>query len=150
LGADVNVEIYETGDLNQNIIRPRKYESLFFGEVIGRELDLYPFWHSSQRNDPGLNIAVYVNSTVDKILEETRSITDPAVRDAKYASLKEEIGNDMPVVFTYSPDFLYILPKKIQNVSLTKLTIPSERFLNVSGWYIETNKVWKIFTRKNN
>ncbi|NQV88235.1 MAG: hypothetical protein HQ402_01595, partial [Parcubacteria group bacterium] len=53
LGVSVDIKIFETSDLNQNIIRPRKYEALLFGEVIGHGLDLFPFWHSSQRNDPG-------------------------------------------------------------------------------------------------
>jgi hypothetical protein len=66
--GSVDVKIFDQGDLSQNVIRPRKYDALLFGEVIGRELDLFAFWHSSQRNDPGLNIALYANSTADKIL----------------------------------------------------------------------------------
>ncbi len=58
IGAKVDVKILEIGDLNQNVIRPRKYDALLFGEIIGRDLDLYPFWHSSARVSPGLNIAL--------------------------------------------------------------------------------------------
>ena len=61
------------GDLKQNVIRPRKYGSLLFGEVIGRDLDLFAFWHSSQRNDPGLNIAMYANPKADSLLETARA-----------------------------------------------------------------------------
>src|SRR5690606_17308620 len=52
IGMSVEVKVFETNDLNQNVIRPRQYDSVLFGEIIGRGLDLYPFWHSSQRNDP--------------------------------------------------------------------------------------------------
>ncbi len=145
LGAKVDLQIFDTGDLNQNIIRPRKYDALFFGEIIGRDLDLYPFWHSSQRNDPGLNIAQYVNSKADKALEQARTTLDPEVRATKYADFTKEIENDVPVVFVYSPSFTYILPSKVHGVRLGQITIPGERFLNVKDWYIETNKIWKIF-----
>src|SRR3989338_5612859 len=53
IGAKVEVKIFETGDLSQNVIRPRKYDALLFGEIVGRDPDPFAFWHSSQRNDPG-------------------------------------------------------------------------------------------------
>jgi len=145
LGASVDVEIYETGDLNQSVIRPRKYSSLLFGEIIGRNMDLFPFWHSSQRNDPGLNIALYVNNSADRLLEQARTITDTDERNAKYSEFEEKIKEDTPAVFLYSPSFLYIVPKKIENLRLGGLTVPSDRFLGIHTWYIETSKVWKIF-----
>ena len=147
IGADVSVKIFEIGDLNQNIIRPRKYDSLLFGEIIGRDLDLYPFWHSSERNNPGLNIAMYTNVKVDKILENVRKTTDPAEQRTYLDNFNKEIKNDIPAVFTYSPYFIYIVPKKIQNVKLGALTVPSERFSNISEWYIETNDVYGIFSK---
>ncbi|MBX4210396.1 hypothetical protein KW783_00290 [Candidatus Parcubacteria bacterium] len=145
LGAHVDVKVFEAGDLNQNIIRPRKYDTLLFGEIIGRDLDLYPFWHSSQRNDPGLNIAMYANIKVDKLLEDARTISNASDRFAKYQAFNNEIKKDIPAVFTYSPDFIYIIPKSVKNMTLSNITTPSERFLDINHWYIETNKVWKIF-----
>jgi peptide/nickel transport system substrate-binding protein len=145
LGADVELSVFESGDLNQNIIRPRKYDALFFGEIIGKELDLYPFWHSSQRNDPGLNIALYANITVDKLLENIRSTLNREERLEKYRELLSEMRKDIPAVFVYSPNFIYLLPKRINGVELGELTTPAERFLSIHKWYIEKNKVWKIF-----
>ena len=146
IGAKVEVNIFETGNLNQNIIRPRKYDALLFGEIVGRDHDLYPFWHSSQRNDPGLNIASYVNSKADKLLEEARATSDIAVRNAKYTQFEMEIKQDTPAVFLYSPSFLYVLPKTVENVSIGNLTTTGDRFLTVNTWYIEKNNVWKLFT----
>ena len=57
IGAKITVKVFEYGDLSQNIIKTRKYDALLFGEFVGKDLDLYAFWHSSQRNDPGQNIA---------------------------------------------------------------------------------------------
>lgn len=148
IGAQVDVRISDIGELNQNVIRSRKYDALLFGEIVGRDLDLFAFWHSSQRNDPGLNIAMYTNSNVDKLLESARTLSDRDSRLDKYLLLEKEIKSDIPAIFLYSPDFLYVVPKQLQGFSLGHLTIPAERFLGIEKWYIETEKVWKIFAPK--
>lgn len=147
LGAKVDVLVFEPGDLNQNVIRPRKFEALLFGEVVGRDADVYPFWHSSERNDPGLNIALYTNSKVDKLLENARTAKDLADKEAAYKTFDQEIRSDVPAVFLYTPSFLYLAPSKIHAESLGKLGIPQDRFLGIKDWYIETNKVWKLFVK---
>lgn len=148
MGADVTVKVFEIGDLNQNIIRPRKYDALLFGEIVGKDLDLYPFWHSSQRNPPGLNIALYTNIKADKILENIRKTTIQSQQKTLLDSFNKEIKNDIPAVFTYSPYFIYIVPKKVHNVNIGVPTTPSERFSDIREWYIETNNVWKIFAQQ--
>lgn len=145
LGAKIEILVFETGELNQSVIRPRHFDALLFGEVVGREADLYPFWHSSQRNDPGLNIASYANSRADKFLEEARSVSDRETAEADYLSFNTELTKDLPAVFLYSPSYLYVVPKKLQAVTLGSLSVSQDRFLGVRDWYIETDKVWKIF-----
>ena len=145
LGAKVDTLIFETGDLNQNIIRPRNFDALLFGEVIGRNADLYPFWHSSQRTDPGLNIALYANSRADTFLSNARSAFDFDVVEENYKSFAKELEADVPATFLYTPGFLYVIPKKIKAVNLGSLTVSQDRFLGIRDWYIETDKVWRIF-----
>src|SRR3989344_1019977 len=145
LGAKVSILVFETGDLNQNVIRPRNFDALLFGEVVGRDADLYPFWHSSQRTDPGLNISLYANNRADKFLDDARSSSDPEVIEKNYKSFAEELEADVPAVFLYTPRFLYIVPRKIEAVNLDSLTVSQDRFLGIGDWYIETDRVWKIF-----
>lgn len=147
IGANVEVKIFETGELNQSVIRPRKYDALLFGEIIGRDLDLYAFWHSSGRLDPGLNISEYVNVKADKILEKARTITNVQDRLDQYAAFETEVRNDVPAIFLYAPDFIYILPKNMQGITIGSVTVSSERFSDVSQWYIDTENVWKVFVK---
>ncbi|MDP3875306.1 MAG: peptide ABC transporter substrate-binding protein [bacterium] len=145
LGAKIDVLVFETGDLNQNVIRPRNFDALLFGEVVGRDRDLYPFWHSSQRIDPGLNIALYANSRADKHLDNARSADDPEVIEESYKAFAKELEADVPAVFLYTPSFLYVVPEKIEAIDLDSLIVSQDRFLSITDWYIETDKVWKIF-----
>lgn len=152
IGADVTVRIFENGDLSQNVIRPRKYDALLFGEVVGRDLDLFAFWHSSQRNSPGLNIAMYVNSTADKLLEDARATSDKEAQLDKYQYFEQIVSDDVPAAFVYSPDFIYIVPKKVQGINLKNMTTPADRWNGMHTWYINTDNVWKLrmFTQFTN
>lgn len=147
VGINVEIKTFETGNLNQNVIRPRKYDALLFGEIINHESDLFAFWHSSQRLDPGLNIAMYTNAKVDKILEDAFSSIDDESRIKKYMQFEDEVKKDMPAVFLYSPDFIYVVSKDLKNFQTDQIVTPPDRYLNAYLWYTQTENVWRIFAK---
>lgn len=151
LGAKVDVKIFESSELYQNIIRPRKYDALLFGQQIGKDRDLYAFWHSSQRNSPGINVSLYTNSKADSLLETIRSTNDKELLKSKYTELETTIRADIPAVFLYSPSFIYLIPKSLKNTNLDfrleSISIPTDRLNSISNWFITTEKVWKIFAK---
>lgn len=149
IGADVSIKVFGAGDLSQNIIKERKYDTLLFGEIIGTESDLYPFWHSKERNDPGLNVSLYANITVDKMLEEIQKETDEKSKATKKETVISEIKKDMPAVFLFSPNLLYIKSPKVKNITLKNISFQNERFLFIDKWFIETDKVWKFFNKNS-
>ena len=149
LGAKVEVKVYEISDLNQLVIRPRKYDALLFGEVVGRDPDPFAFWHSSQRNDPGLNIALYANRTADKIMEEARIASSPSERGKKYEDFQKEVIKDLPAIFLYSPYYLYLTASGLKGFDTAHIVLPAERFANASKWHFSTIYVWKIFRKDN-
>jgi peptide/nickel transport system substrate-binding protein len=145
LGAQVSIELFDLAQLNQNVIRSRDYETLLFGQVLSRDGDLYPFWHSSQRLDPGLNVALYTNSHVDATLDELRTTLEPAARKTLYESFVREWQSDIPAIFLYVPDILYVLPERIKGTHQGIIQDGSERFLDTYQWYINTQRIFKIF-----
>lgn len=147
IGAKVEIKVYEGSDLYQASIRPRKFDALLFGEVINRDLDFFAYWHSSQRNDPGYNVAMYTNSTVDKLLDDARKTQNFETRVEKYKKFETEIVKDIPAIFLYSPDFIYVLPKEVKGVTVSHVTTSAERFSQIYKWFIETDKVWGIFAK---
>ncbi len=146
-GINVKVDIFDINELNQSIIRTRNYDALLFGEVVGRSLDLFAFWHSSQRDDPGLNIAMYANSKIDELLEQVRIENNPKAREDIYLQISEIMMDDIPSIFLYSPDFIYTLPSNVNGTNLKLLSTPSERFAEIHNWYIDTDRVWDIFIK---
>ncbi len=149
IGAKVTVRVFEYGDLSQNIIKTRKYDALLFGEIISKDLDLFAFWHSSQRNSPGLNLSMYVNSKVDTLLESARTTYDSDQIESINKSFEKIIKEDVPAIFLYSPDYIYIMSNKINGYNIKSITNNSERFHGIDKWYITTDKVWKIFVKDN-
>lgn len=143
LGAEVEIETYSLFQLEQDFIKPRNYESLLFGEVLGAIPDPFPFWHSSQKKDPGLNLALYENSEADKLLEENRKTSDPEIRAEKLVLFQDILIEDVPCVFIYSPDFVYAVSKEIKGIEIKKITDPSRRFVGIENWYIKTKRAWK-------
>lgn len=148
LGISVDIELYEPGDLSQNVIRPRKYGTLLYGMVIGRDQDLYAFWDSQERNDPGLNIALYVNKAVDTLLEDARSTANEEARQKDLQKIEDTVAADYPAAFLYAPNFIYALPQDIQGVKLPQIITPSDRFATVASWYRYTDAVWPFFAKQ--
>lgn len=147
LGVKVVVKIYEPNDLNTNVIRPRKFDALLFGEVLGHYPDPYAFWHSKQRLDPGLNISSYTNPEVDKSLTIIRENNNPDIQIIEYKKLERELSSDIPAIFLYSPHYIYLPPKNVHGIIPGKVNIASDRFLNINSWFIEMDKVWTIFAK---
>lgn len=145
LGVDTSVKIYDQTELTESVIRPRKYEALLFGLNVDRDNDLFPFWHSSQRLDPGVNVAMYANPKTDKLLEDARATINAGDRDKKYNQVITEIVNDAPAAFLFKTDYTYALPVTIKGVQLGTITTGAERFNNVYEWYQNTEWVWPFF-----
>lgn len=150
LGIPVSVELYELGDLKQDVIRPRKYSALLFGLVIGRSQDLYAFWNSQERDGSGLNIALYANKTVDALLESARANPDPEVRMKNLQKIEDLVAADYPAAFIYAPHFTYEIPDDLGGVELPQIVTPADRFAAAATWYRVTDAVWPFFARTNN
>jgi len=142
LGFKVEIQTETLQEIQQSI-RERDYELILFGEVLSLDPDPYSFWHSSQKKDPGLNLALYDNKTADKILEESRQLLNSEERNKKYEDFEKIVLEDAPTVFLYSPYYLYLPSRKIMGNEMELLPMPSARFDSINKWYIETKRVRK-------
>lgn len=145
LGVKVQIEQYEQTGLVQSVIRTRDFQALLFGLDINRMQDLYPFWHSSQKDDPGLNIAQYTNVSVDTLLEKARTTEDGAEREKLLNEISDIIIDDTPAIFLFAPSVTYVVDKDIKITPMNTLGKPSDRFMNIANWHAKTEVVWPIF-----
>lgn len=142
-GVSLEIRSYGFSQLSSEFLKPRNYESLLFGEVLGQVPDLFPFWHSLQKKDPGLNLSLYESNEADKLLEETRQVFDESQRRQKLEQLQEVILKDAPAVFLFQPDFIYLASPIIKNIETGPIADPSKRFTDIGNWYIKTKRYWR-------
>lgn len=142
LGIKVTVETLPISQLQQ-VIKDRSYQVMLFGEFLSIDPDPYPYWHSSQRQEPGLNLALYKNDTADRLMEEARATLDPLQRMEKYDEFQKVVIEDIPAVFLYSPHYLYGISRSIMGFNAQLLSTPSDRFSGIQNWYIDTARQFK-------
>ncbi|MBU4332565.1 ABC transporter substrate-binding protein [Candidatus Parcubacteria bacterium] len=140
IGVKTTLKIVSNIEI-KNIIKERNYETLLYGVITGFDPDPYPFWHSSQNQAPGLNLAVFSNNDVDHVLEDARKTNDEQIRHDKYIHFQNILVEELPAIFLYSPTYTYVLSSKIKGFEITRVAQPSDRFANIEEWYIKTKKV---------
>lgn len=141
-GVDVKLEIIPFTDLKEKI-KQRSFESLLYGQLLGNDNDPYPFWHSTQRVHPGLNLSMFANKKADELIENARTTLDQEKRNAYYKEFQELMINEIPALFLYQPIYTYAVDKKIKNVMGSKIVYPADRFDSIFTWYIKTKR--KLF-----
>jgi peptide/nickel transport system substrate-binding protein len=148
IGMAVDVKVFEIGSLNEHAIRERDFDTLLFGQVIRHDTDIFAFWHSSQKINPGLNITGYTNKSVDTWLEAAIKESDAQKRAALYEKITQQLAKDAPVAFLYTPDFIYLLSPYVYQPTVPPITGPESRFSLIWKWYMRTDHVWNLFIKK--
>lgn len=143
IGIEVVVQNISGVGIQQEIIRPRAYEALLLGTIVSFDSDPFPFWHSSQVEAPGLNLSLYANRKVDKLLEEARQIDNPEEKAKKYIEFQNILAEDIPAIFLYSPRHIYVVDKDVQGINISYINIPSDRFAGIENWYKKTKRKWR-------
>ena len=143
IGVESEIESYGAGTIQQTAVRPRDYEILLFGEILSAQPDPYPFWHSTQTRSPGLNLALFKDEAVDKLLEEARKEADPNKRRDMYIEFQEKILDQNPAIILYRPYYLFAQKDKARGISAGHADLPASRFNNIENWHVNTQRVWK-------
>jgi len=135
VGAKVNLIIVSPRQLQDEYIRGRSFDAILTSENTGADPDPFPFWHTSQSHDPGLNLTGFSNAESDKLLTQARQTNDINIRSANYQRFQEIINQELPAIFLTRSLFIYTTPKNLSGIDLNNIIHPSERFLNINHWY---------------
>lgn len=145
VGAKVNLTNLTISEIQQNFIKPREYDALLFGQEYsaGSEPDFFLYWHSKWKKDPGGNLALFDNKVADEALEKIRTTNSLDERKEAYGKLEEAIWENSPAVFLYSPQYIFVLNKKIQGFENKVFINPALRLTWANKWFIKTERVKK-------
>ncbi len=144
IGIKVNVSNLELSNIQQNFIKPREYQALLFGqEYFGNDPDPYHFWHSTEKHDPGNNIAVFGDDKLDKLLDEVRENNNPEEKESKYHEIEKILAEEIPAHYLYNVNYVYIINSKIKGFETESIVNPIFKFNNINDWYVNTKRVKK-------
>lgn len=141
LGIKSEVKSADMNSLQNEFIRPRDYDILIIGENNGLYPDLFSFWHSSQINDPGLNFSKYKDRKLDKFLEIARKTTNQSEKKTRLAEIQKIINEEAVAVYLYNPFYNFIASEKVKGIEGGRIISPSDRFLQIQGWYVRADRV---------
>ncbi|MFA5270335.1 MAG: peptide ABC transporter substrate-binding protein [Patescibacteria group bacterium] len=141
IGVSVTLNPVDGDKLVDEVIRPRNYEALIFGQNLGSDSDPYAYWHSSQVQDPGLALSVIADKDIDNNLETARLSADINKSITYYHKFQTAFADLVPAVLLYQPHFTYLVDAKVRGVtSEMNLSDTSDRFLNIAEWYIKSRR----------
>jgi peptide/nickel transport system substrate-binding protein len=98
LGFDASVRTVDTTTIAKDVVRPRLYDVLLFGQQYGADGDLYAYWHSSQQKDPGFALAIWSNSTADQALQKARTAVTNDARSAAMRDFQSIVQSSVPAI----------------------------------------------------
>jgi peptide/nickel transport system substrate-binding protein len=140
IGVQATLRTVGSGLVRDYLI-PREFEALLIDLELHGDPDPYPLWHSTQAKGEGQNYAGFVSYEVDKLLEEARCTTDSGRRAELYRRFQGIFADEVPSLLLYYPIYTYAVDEKVKGVQLGPMGDPSDRFRNVTEWYIVTRRV---------
>lgn len=138
IGVELDIEVLPNQQLQERLSN-REYDLLIFGQNLGYNLDAYPYWHSSQAIEGGLNLSQFKNFVVDSLLEKARLESDEN-RQKTLNDIQRIISQEVPAIFLYSPTYYTALSKNIKNAPFQHLATTTDRLNNIETWYAKADR----------
>jgi peptide/nickel transport system substrate-binding protein len=141
VGVETKIDLISpatAAHVQQTVLRPRAYEALLYTTAYGATIDPYPFWHSSQRVDPGLNLSAFSSEQADQAIELGRRALTTAAQQRAYAELQRRIFDEAPAIFLFAPIRRYAVSDRLRGVLVDEIGAPADRFNSLSRWYVKT------------
>lgn len=148
LGISIDERVIDASDPTQNFVQatlqPRAYDVLIYQLMIGRDPDVFAFWHSSQAVARGLNLANYTNDLADDILTSARSTRGAALRNTKHLAFARQWLDDAPAIGLYQSTVNSVVTKSVRGLDGNDIIVsPDERFNSILYWTVGDRTIYK-------
>lgn len=129
-------------ELVSQMLRPRRFDAILGGwQNLPPDPDPYPYWHSSQATEDGLNFANYISEEADLLLQDARATNDRFQRQELYRRFQDLFARDVPSLLLYQPVYNYAVDASVLDVQIGPMVDSSDRFQAVTKWHIATQRL---------
>lgn len=142
-GIKIELKKVSLAELQTDVLAKRNFEMFLFGQSFGQIPDPFSFWHSSQKEYPGLNITNYQSKKGDILLIKIRESLTNKERRKNLEKFQKIILNDTPAIFLVQNYSFYVFSPKLKGFSLKKIVSLSDRFTEIENWHLKTKRKWK-------
>lgn len=143
LGVNIELQIKTTKELQKEIIPSRNYDLLLYGLDYGNDPDPYPFWHSSQTTNVGLNLSNFSDVAADKLLEDARQTNNQETRNNKYQAFEKILDDQKPAIVLNHVKWEYAISNKVVGAIDHQGVTSADRYFGIWDWYIRTQRINK-------
>jgi peptide/nickel transport system substrate-binding protein len=137
MGVQVTLKPVSYQELLEDYLEPRTYEAALveLNQARSPDPDPYPFWHQTQINT-GQNFAGWDDRQASEYLERARVISEIDERARLYRNFQFRFNQETPALLLYYPVYSYVIDSQVQGVSVGPLFDPSDRFNNITSWFL--------------
>jgi peptide/nickel transport system substrate-binding protein len=141
IGILVELKEVNSESLLQDYLEPRDFELVLTEIDLSRspDPDPYPFWHDSQ-TETGQNYGGFTDRNISIWLEQARVNPDFGRRAELYRNFQHRFQDLVPALLLYYHVYSYAIDAQVQGVTVGPLYDPSDRFRNISDWYLLTRR----------
>ena len=142
LGVGVTLQSVSYDTLISSFLNTRLYDAALVDINLSHspDPDPYPFWHQTQATG-GQNYSLWNDRQASEYLEQARIIVDPDERTRLYRNFQVRWSNELPALPLFYPMYTYGVDAEVQGVHLGPLFTPSDRFANVTDWFLFSERV---------
>jgi len=141
LGVQVTLTAMPYDQLVTEHLDTRDYQAALVDLNLSRspDPDPYPFWHQAQIGS-GQNYSKWDDRQASEYLEQARITTDLAERTRLYNNFQVRWSQELPALPLYYPVYTYAVSSDVQGVSVGPIFDSSDRFNNITSWYLVTRR----------
>jgi len=143
IGVELKIQEHEKSDIEANILKPRDYDALLYAHQMRFEPNLLPLWHGEEKNDPGINYALFDDEKMNDSLKLLVAEKGDDRHRELYKEQQERFNEEVPAVFLFAPKLSFMHSEKIKNIRANRVNASYDRYTDIHLWNIKEKRVKK-------
>jgi peptide/nickel transport system substrate-binding protein len=137
IGVQVDLKAVPYDQLISDYLEPRTYQAALaeINFMRSPDPDPYPFWHQAQIT-AGQNYSQWDDRQASEYLEQARVLDDFEQRLKRYRNFQVRFSSELPALPLFVPVISHGVDQKVRGVTMGPLYDFSDRFANITSWYL--------------